>query len=209
MLILELNYDQDVECPIEGSGWQFVSFHRNSSDKPSDHIETVDRSGSVTFANIGLARKVECGTAFILSRYGHSGEQWGLRGEVHQCRFDTADIAGMLIWKDKVKYLPHVRGDKSKTYALRAERARSEMVEYTDWCNGECYRYRLIERDDTGKMIWYDSCGGYIGAEGFAKYVRELVKGRKIDQYLGEAQYMADCYDFVGKPLKVLEEKIA
>ncbi len=196
MLKLTLEHDEGTESPLEYGGWRLVSFRRGSNDVVSKYVKSVDACNEITFADVGLARKVATGTAFVLSCYEHSQVQWGLQGEVHYCRWDTARIAGMLIWEDRPADLPYYRKDPKRTYTARAEYARDLLKSYTQWCNGDCYWYRL-EDTEIGSE---DSCGGFIGQEYFVEAVREAVAGRKIDEIDGDAAWLVEWEDFQGKP---------
>ena len=150
---LTIDYDQGCECPTEYGAWDMHSFSsRHCNFKNPDELFP---------ANIGLRRKLKCGTAFILSYFEHGYCMWSLSGEGPQCRWDTAQFAGILIYKDPVKYLP-------KGWHKRAEMARSFLEEYTKWCNGEIYCYSIEDDDEV-----VDSCGGFIGAEWFIENLKD------------------------------------
>lgn len=154
---LFIGYDQCTDNPLENNDgmWTMYSFNHRHGNFKSPWEFFVQGRNEPTPISIGLARKLKVGTAFILSCYEHSGIQWGLQGETHQCQFDTARVAGLLVWE-------HKPGDMgAKTYADRQKDARGCLKEYNAWCNGECYYYRL--EDDDGKDV--DSCGGFVGSE--------------------------------------------
>jgi len=182
---LTIEYDHDTESPIENGAWELHSFnrcHRNFAH-PEKFLPP----------DIGLRRKLNCGTAFLLAYYEHGLCNWSLSGEGPQCRWDSVQCAGVLIYKDPIKYLP-------KTYQERANMARSFLEEYTTWCNGECYWYRIEEEimcNECGNVkenTEIDSCGGFIGMEWLAEHLKaehpelfEKDAGTKIN---GEAGYI-------------------
>ena len=190
MKIVTLHYDQDAECPCDNDcQWKLVSFnhrHINYQD-PDKYLEV--RDGEVVGANIGLRRKLEVGTAFILSYFEHGEGAWSLKGEGTQCRWDTAQIAGVLLWEHPVNEMG------SKTYEERAEDARKFLEVYNEWANGHCYGYSIEEEvtlpcghTETKDL---DSCFGFIGDDYMLDQVKELVAGdaAKVN---GEAAWLAN-----------------
>lgn len=168
--VLTIEHDQDTENPMEYSDWQFISFNRNhiGYENPYDYISSVNQYGEPQPADIGIRRKLACGTAFLVSCYEHSGCSYSLRGEGMQCRWDTTDIAGILIYTGKLKYLPR---DKREEYA------RSVLSVYTDWANGNCYWYSLEVGSNDIDGEWEseseDSCGGFIGVDHVLGEIRD------------------------------------
>lgn len=161
---LHVDFDQDVESPETYDGqWRLYSFRRGSGVDPYEYLSSKTRGGEVVAANIGFQRKLDCGTAFIVSCYQHSNVVWSLRGEGPQCQWDTAQIAGVLVWEHSVSDM----GAKDK--AGRAEDARGFLREFNAWSNGQCFCYWI--EDEHGENT--DSCGGFIGAERFAKMIHE------------------------------------
>jgi hypothetical protein len=167
---LALEHDQDVESPCDFDGsWKFYSFNRKNNNyrDPYDFITRKFRNGEWETkgagANIGFQRKLDVGTAFIISCYEHSGIIYSIRGEGMQCQWDTTRIAGVLVWEESPKNMG------AKTYTERENDARNFLKEYNHWVNGECYYYCL--EDEKGEHI--DSCGGYIGYESIWEVLRE------------------------------------
>ena len=154
---LQIEYDQDTESPMENCDgqWKLYSFNRRHGNFVDHHkyLKQSANGGDIEGATIGFARKLEVGTAFILSCYEHSGVQWGLQGETMQCRWDTAQVAGVLVWEHPVSEMG------AKTYKDRQEDARKFLEVYNAWCNGETYWYKIEDEDDED----VDSCGGFIG----------------------------------------------
>jgi hypothetical protein len=178
---LILEHDSDVENPCgkqDGWGWVVHSFNRRHSNctDPSDFL---NRDGSGV--NIGIQRRLDCGTAFLLSCYEHSGCAWSLQGEGTQCQWDTTRTAGIMIWQGKAK-------DAGKNLKEREERARSSISVYSDWANGTCYYFRL--EDEDGEEI--AGSGGYIGDKDLESAVLEAVKehGVEITEVDGDAEWL-------------------
>jgi hypothetical protein len=174
-LTLEINIDSDTEQPDSGyDGWRLVSFgrrHTNHED-PAKYVNAFDqRTREVTPANIGFTKKLKVGLAFWLSYYEHGQGAWSLIGEGTQCPWDTAYLAGILIWTGKP-------GDiGAKTLDDRAEDARGFLESFNDWMNGNCYWFRLT--NENGDEI--ESIGGLIGDEALSEVVsEELRAGDKV-----------------------------
>jgi hypothetical protein len=118
------------------------------------------------------------GNAFVLSYYEHGLCQWSLQGYGPQCRFDTAQIAGILIWNTEelgrnVPYHSYKEWDKlsaEERYEKRADSASSFCEAYTNWANGSIYGYALTD-DENGEND--DSCWGFLGYEYFKERVQE------------------------------------
>lgn len=153
---LEIWYDHDNESPNERGDWQLHSFNSRhcAYTDPAKYIRPGP-DGNPVPVNIGFARKLEVGTAFILSYFEHGDCVWGHQGETPSCQWDTTKVAGILIWEQPAKNLG------PKNYEDRKKDARAYLEEYTDWSNGECFGYTVY--DDKGTFV--HSCGGYIGAK--------------------------------------------
>lgn len=168
-LKLEIGHDLDLDQPDAGyDGWRLVSFGRKHSnyEDPCKYVRAFDRrTREVTLANIGLAKKLNVGLAFFLSYYEHGQGAWSLLGEGTQCPWDTAYLAGILIWTGKP-------GDiGAKTLEDRAEDARDFLESYNAWANGETYWFRLAEN---GNVI--ESIGGFIGDEALSEAISESLQ---------------------------------
>jgi hypothetical protein len=183
-LTLEINHDSDVELPDACyDGWRLVSFgrkHRNYED-PDKYVKSFDqRTREVTPANIGLARKLNAGLAFLLSYYEHGLGAWSLIGEGTQCPWDTAYLAGILIWSGKP-------GDiGANTLDDRAEDARDFLESYNAWANGETYWFRLS--DENGGEI--ETIGGFIGEEALSEAIGESLQPGDSVKVEGDAAWL-------------------
>lgn len=185
-LTLEINIDYDVEVPDSGyDGWRLVSFGRKHSnyEDPEKYVKAFDRrTREVTPANIGLAKKLNVGLAFWLSYYEHGQGAWSLIGEGTQDQWDTAYLAGLLIWTGKP-------GDiGAKTLEDRANDARVFLESYNAWANGETFWFRLT--DENGKEI--ESIGGLVGDEALSEVVGEELKAGDNLVVEGDAAWLKD-----------------
>ena len=192
MKIVTLMNDTDSENPCKFGGWKLHSFSsRHSSFTSPDEFFPL---------SIGLRRKLETGTAFILSYSEHGSCQWYLKTAGSPSDpFDTVGVAGILVWNEKVKDLP-------KGFEARKKFAASFCETYTSWCNGEVYGFQVEEvvtlpcgHTETKDG---DSCFGFFEAESMAEEVRASVNGDKVE-FRGEAAWLADHYDFRGSTATV------
>lgn len=154
-LIVTIKGDSDLECPSNFDGnWKLYSFNRrHSNSETPDHFGLrMGRDGNIK-APVGLQRKLNVGTAFMLDYYEHSGSVWSLHGEGMQCKWDTSSYGGILIWEHKVSDMG------AKTREARAKDAASFLETYNCWANGDGYGYTI--EDEEGNEI--DSCWGFYG----------------------------------------------
>ena len=184
-ITVTIGHDSDAESPLEyADELKMYSFHRrNGNAHPDDFFTHINSHGYESDGpSIGLRRKLQCGTAVILSCYEHSGVSWSLQGEGMRCMFDTADVAGIMIWEGKPK-------DIGKSYDERMNFFRSVLSEYNEWTNGEVYWYSID--DATGNID--DSCGGMY-YDYLLEELRRILKDIDSDeiQYEGDCKWIAD-----------------
>jgi hypothetical protein len=194
--IVTIDHDPDVENPLEYDSWKVHSFcSRHSNYEHPSELGLglyLGSDGLPPVENIGLKRKLEVGTAFILSYYEHGQGCWSLKGEGPQCRFDSTQIAGLLVWEGKPKdcgWASELEPDGSsrrskfeKTIEARAKNARSTLEVYNEWCNGHCYQYSIKEYDEEteeeGEDI--DSSSGFIGDKHLMDGIRDAIRGTGV-----------------------------
>jgi hypothetical protein len=183
-LKLQICHDSLTEQPDAGyDGWRLVSFGRKhaSYEDPPKYVKAFDRrTKEVKAATIGLAKRLNVGLAFWLSYYEHGQGAWSLIGEGTQCRFDTAYLAGLLIWTGKA-------GDiGARTLEGRAEDARDFLDSYNAWANGETFWFKLT--DVNGQEI--ESFGGLIGDESVSEVVGEALEAGDNVKIEGDAAWL-------------------
>jgi hypothetical protein len=130
---LLVTLDDDVESPIPDG--QIFAFSRKFKNfkHPENFGLYQDEDGLTTSRNIGIRRRLDCETAFILSYHEHGDGIWSLGGSGPQCRFDTAGVAGILFVDSRIPK------DRRRAYAVDA------LKDYTDWCNGHVYFLSMEE----------------------------------------------------------------
>jgi hypothetical protein len=178
MLRITIDHDQEVGVPWEDCDgcWRVIS-----TSPRHNHYESPE-----TYQHIGFRRKLAVGLAFQLSRYSHGSTCWSLVGDGPQCSWDTTQNGGYLVWDHK----PREMG--AKTYEDRRKDAKAFLVMFNDWCNGNCYWYkveRVTECSHCGAEVAEDlgSCGGFIGDDSLFDALREV-----MGSYPGEG------YEFAG-----------
>lgn len=120
--------------------------HLNFADP--DDFGLVMKGDRVTSIHPGIRRRLETGTAFILSAYDHSGIVWSLGGEGFKCSFDTAPVAGILF----------IERQRGKGLKERQAEARAFLQHWNAWCNGDIWDVSVWENDDP---IDSASCFGF------------------------------------------------
>ena len=201
MKIVTLFNDDSPENPsADDCNWTLYSFsNRHHGFK---HPDNFFENGK---PKIGIRRKLEVGTAFILSYYEHGQCAWSLQGTGPQCQWDSVDVAGILVWEHPVKEMG------AKTYVDRRKDAASFLEIYTCWCNGEVYGFFVEEEVimPCGHKEIHSldvGCGGFYGndLDYMAEEIRDALDGDTEVVFKGEAKFLADYHDFVDrtKPLK-------
>jgi len=162
-----ITIEQDPDCEDPSSwdlGWTPYSFsrkHIHSNYVSPNQFFILKYHQDVVPKNIGITRKLEVGTAFILSYYEHGGCSWSLQGEGAQCPWDSVDVAGILLWEHSPKDLP-------KGVVERTKWARSFLNSYNLWLNGECYWFKVEQEDKE-----LDSCGGLLGTTWLVEFLKD------------------------------------
>jgi hypothetical protein len=163
-----LKPDLDADNPLEGSGWEVVSF-LNRANNPAD------------YQSIGVKRKLATGTAFILKCYRHGCEVWSLQGDgrfYHHGSWDTSNGAGLLLFKGNPKDMP-------KGMEARQKMAQETIDTYSTWVNGGAVGWVLETEDVCDQEVSHthhthkhvvDSCWGYYDRDHAIEAAREMAK---------------------------------
>ena len=153
MLKLTIVRDEHAENPLNDTEWKLYSFSRNHTNfkHPDNFIQSRDRYGAINW-QVGFKRKAQYSLARLLSCYQHSGTTWSFKGEGTQCKFDTAQIAGVLVWEGKA-------ADCGSAPELREAYARSMIEVHNEWLAGNVYGYTLVDEDNDID----EACWGFYG----------------------------------------------
>jgi len=116
-----------------------------------------------------LRAKIDDSYAWVLSYYEHGEGCWSLKGEGMQCRWDTARVAGLLVWEDEPT------GLGGKTVLERDEQARSFLENYNEWANGHTYYSLEVDGEDIA------GCGGFTGDDHLMSGLREACREEDVE----------------------------
>lgn len=196
--VLSIEHDGDVGNPCEeGDGkWQIYSFsNRHNHFKNPDSFR--DEEGNWLEE---IKTKLENGLAFLLDYHEHGLCMWSLTGDGPQCQWDTARCAGIAVWEEPEENIG------AKDYEGRKKDVEGALVEFTDWCNGNCYYFRWSEanndfdKDGIGEAL--DSCGGIIGSDYLPSIIRENMPEDATEEntrIIGEAKDSINVKDIFKK----------
>lgn len=181
---LTVEHDHDVSNPCEdGDGkWQIYSFSKRHVHF-KDPEELIDEETGEIKEDIKA--KLESGLAFFLSYYEHGLCRWSLQGHGPQCQWDSVSKAGIAIWEEPEENIG------AKTYEDRAEDCKNALEEFTEWCNGNCYSFKLTNKK--GEKI--GSSNYLIGNDQLEDAIREELpedatkENTEIDDKYGALSY--------------------
>ncbi len=196
-LIVSIDVSISPDSPCEEDGWKLHSFARNkfiTDVDPDEYVKSYDRkTGEVKAANGQLTRKLGNGLAFWLSYYEHGDGAFSIKGTGPQCRFDTAQLAGILVWEWKTKELG------PKTVEEREADARKFLERYNEWANGYVHDWEVRE-PGSEEPVDDGSGHAWIGSDEMLKEIRRLVGDRPIIAR-GELSWMLK-----GEGMTILDE---
>jgi hypothetical protein len=156
-----IEYDTEGASPSKDEGWMFVGFNSGCENwRNREDYVVWDKDYCLRIpANVGIRRKLACGTAFFLESRTHSETTWFIQEGKY---VPQSEFAGILVWIDKAK-------DCGKDYEDRKKSAEVFLEEYNDWAHGNCYQYWLINADGDD----LDSGSGFIGDAHFLASMKE------------------------------------
>ena len=140
--VVTIEQDEDAPCPDEWwSEWKLVPY----------------LSGKAGYMPPDDARFHYSGyTSYELSVFRHSCTVWSLRGSGPQCRWDTTEEGGLLV------YLGEGEGPEKE--------AQSFLDTYNQWLEGDIFHVTIS--DGMGGI--HDSCGGLYGVESVELYLKDM-----------------------------------
>jgi len=179
--ILDIGHDHDAECPMDWDGsWKLVSFRDRSIHHANpDNYVKLHVGNTIIPATLGLRNKARVGFCFLLDYFEHGSARYDIHGHGPQCRWDTSNYAGMLIWEHPPKDMG------SKTFEERQKDAKAFLETYNQWMNGEVYGFNLDKVDGT----FVDGCWGFFDAPGMSEHIHPNLKPGDRVQLTGEAAY--------------------
>lgn len=181
ILYNDTNYEPARMFTEEDGNGKILSFHRHAGT--AQHEEAYRAMGR--YANLeDPDERIPAAPIFrLLSCYSHSGESWGLRGEVHQCQFDTAQIAG--VWvpdkcaEENIGILTAGLSEDGKKLAID-EYVRNILNEYNCYLSGEVYGISICEYSANRELLSEDSCWNYVGFKFAIEEMRSQVNAASI-----------------------------
>jgi hypothetical protein len=180
-----LGHDHDVESPADYDGWSPYSFStKHINFKDPDEVDPIEDEE--------LRAKLDNGLAFFLSYYEHGRCLWSLRGEGPQCRWDSVNVAGILIWEQDEDNIG------AKTVEDRRKDAQRFLDSWNAYVNGDAWYFSIVNDCETcgssDKSVVEESMGGFLG-EANLDYmfseIRSYVGENKVT-FKGEAKYLAE-----------------
>jgi hypothetical protein len=175
-LVVRVSHDDSPESPCNEDGWQAYSF----STRHANYKNPEDFEGDAE-----LEAKLKAGLAFPLSYFEHGQCMWSLAGSGPQCRWDTVQRAGLLIWEGAEDDIG------AKTVEDREKDAEVFLERFTAWCNGEVFGFDIVNGED--------GCWGFYDLDDMFSEIRERVGDRPV-KWIGDAAFVADHYWKKTKP---------
>jgi hypothetical protein len=172
----------------EGALWRLVSF--SYKHVCFEHPDTFYRDYHGKVPNSKLARKFNSDMAFLLDYYEHGNAYWSMHGEGTQCRWDTAQRAGLLLANYPPREMQAMGFPKHK----REESARNYLSYYNDCVNGFVFTYTIQEYRYCSKCSQEEytdhptHSGSWYGSDLRNMYqdirsALELYKGQKVNRF--------------------------
>ena len=191
-VIVKILTDHDIMNPSTewDCTWKVYSF--SNRHRSFQHPDKFD--------NIGIRRKLQVGTAFMLDYFEHSGCIWSLSGAGPQCRWDTTRNAGIMLFEN-----PKDMG--AKTYEDRAKDAKNFLEIYTDWANGYGHGYSI--ETEEGEII--DSCFGFYDSEAdhtVSEIISQLEHLRQSDPDLEVELEDSDLFGYTFRKVAEFNQKV-
>jgi len=182
-----LDFDDCETSPCNFSPWQITSFNRQHASfrDPLEFFVMLGYRSGPMMETVEFKRRLLEKTAFVLSYYEHGSCVWSLRGEGPVCRWDSTDVAGVLLYEPDVDECPLTPEE------LESD-ARTFVNIYTAWANGEIYGFRIS--DESGEFI--ASSWGYYDTDYMLREIsNEMEPDAKIE-WTGPAAYLGNGYKF-------------
>jgi len=159
--------DHDAENPCDLDGWKAYSFSKRHHNFARPESLGFDEYGNV---DGDIALKMDAGLAFPLSYFEHGSCMWSLKGAGPQCRWDSVDLAGILVWEQDEENIG------ATTFEDRRKDAASFLERYTAWCNGSVFSYSTD-----------DFCaGGFYELDDLVSSLREEIEEDRSVVFTGE-----------------------
>jgi hypothetical protein len=176
---IEIDYDQDVECPND---WDeaIQVFSASYAKQFWDQARSEFSNAETAVDKLSRGVEMQTGDAYYLGieRYSHGADAYALcgMGNFPDRRWDVSPIVG---W---VKIDRKQAKDNKWGPAGRRKAAAAKLEEWTAWCNGWVYYYDTSVKDESGEEIEGSSCGGFYDID------------HCMDEATAEAEAMLESY---------------
>lgn len=167
---IKIEYDRDTGDPrIENDNFSHMLFTRKSGHfgdtKLWDElgIDNADYDNWNEIREV-LVEKVKPAIIFQVSMTSHSGETIYIGAP--RDPWDSGTVGFIYVTYKDIRESFGIKDDVSlnqEQVEHAAKMIRSEIEEYDDWIQGNCYGYLVFGPDDPDKEL--DSCWGYIGSD--------------------------------------------
>ncbi len=187
--VLEIDHDNDAECPNEWGGWKLTSFllrkHRDSQPREQYLYEYVEHEDGTESEQLraDLQEKLKNGLAYLLDYYDHSNSCFLFHGQSTPDHWDTSSLAGVLEWQDE---------QSQPAPENRLASATGYLETYNQWASGEVYDFTLSRRYTDDPVA---SCCGFYNAEDLLNHLVDNCKLQPDDC----VKVTGDCAFLVGK----------
>jgi hypothetical protein len=196
-VVVILEYDHYCINPCDPDDcdcvWQVHSFRRRHSNftHPEElGIENYDPENS---EHVELKRELGVGLAFPLSYHEHGLCSWFVQGHGglrSDCRWDGVRFAGVAVFTGADDDIG------AKTKEDREKDCQAAMEDYTKWCNGQCFGYRIVEPCCSCGSTEFadsdmDSCWGFLDVDEMFREIRSNLDGREVLRFEGKAKALA------------------
>ena len=157
---ITITNDDYLESPTTWGNYEIVQFcDRNKIDYGNKDDYFTDNGKLLP----SVSSKLRAGKMFSISYFSYSscdGGYYRLDGAITG---NDETIDGFIIFDDG--YIKNTSYDERKKYAI------SDLLEYTQWANGEVYSVTI--EDSNGGYI--DSCAGFIGDYAVQQFIADTL----------------------------------
>lgn len=187
--VLTIEPDTDTENPLTSCDgmwtvytWQHKRYSLLSDTDRDTFFPQSETTGKYA-PTLAIRNKLRAGTAFLIKYREHGLSRYSL------WHGDLRGSDGIIVWENPVGEMG------AKTPEDREEDAALCLETYTEWANGSCFWYSLVDAD-TDEQV--DSCGGLIGyeetAEAIVEYSNMAEMGPMRVKVTGTAADIAEMY---------------
>lgn len=132
--------------------WAFYSLNRREGGRQTAlkfFRRDPQKDGDYDALKSNYRKKAESGHLFFVSAYIHGGTEYGLEGNVTQCRSDSVYYAGILFLQDAREF-------RLGNYDAYKESAKNYIKSYQRWANNDLFSaWATINGEDLGDLSFF------------------------------------------------------